>query len=244
MIVVIQEKIVDLPLTEAPPEENNPLVKLLMDASDNQYSLLEDYLHLTNRINIHRCSDYCLRQRKTGEEKYCRMECGSLSSPGKQLRSDPAIVRDTNSSLRLEMPRDNPLLVQHSRYHSQGHRANGDISVILSKSDPNNPSVDAILATEKYVTGYVYKGNQPTGAVIDLFNDMINCADDSTGATAKSICSKLLIRTVKRDVSSVEASFELSGLTLHRSSHTFQSASFSESRILDNSKGKSTLTKK
>jgi hypothetical protein len=104
--------------------------------------------------------------------------------------------------------------------------------------------VDAILATEKYVTGYVYKGNQPTGAVIDLFNDMINCADDSTGATAKSICSKLLIRTVKRDVSSVEASFELSGLTLYRSSHTFQSASFSESRILDNSKGNSTLTKK
>jgi hypothetical protein len=100
-----------------------------------------------------------------------------------------------------------------------------------------------ILATEKYVTGYVCKGNQPTGAVIDLFNDMINCADDSTGATAKSICSKLLIRTVKRDVTSIEASFELSGLTLYRSSHTFLSASFSESRILDNSKGNSTLTK-
>jgi hypothetical protein len=46
---------------------------------------------------------------------------------------------------------------------------------------------------------------------------MINCADDSTGATAKSICSKLLIGTVKRVVSSVEASFELSGLALYRS---------------------------
>jgi hypothetical protein len=68
--------------------------------------------------------------------------------------------------------------------------------------------VDEILATEKYVTGYVCKGKQPTGAVIDLFNDMINCADDSTGATAKSICSKLLIRTVKRDVSSIEASLD------------------------------------
>ena len=134
------------------------------------------------------------------------------------------------------MPRDHPLLVQHSRYHTQGWRANGDISVILSKSDPNNPSVDEILATEKYVTGYACKGNQPTGAVIDLFNDMINCADDSTGATAKSICSKLMIGTVKRDVSSVEASFELSGLTLYRSSHTFQSVSFSGSRILDKRK--------
>jgi hypothetical protein len=83
-----------------------------MDASDNQDSLLEDYLHLTNIINIHRCSNYCLRQRKTDEEKYCRMEFGSLSSPGKELRSDPAIVRDKNRSLRLEMPRDHPLLVQ------------------------------------------------------------------------------------------------------------------------------------
>jgi hypothetical protein len=120
------------------------------------------------------------------------MEFGSLSSPGKELRSDPAIVRDKNRSLRLEMPRDHPLLVQHSRYHTQGWRDNGDISVILFKNDPNNPSVDEILATEKYVTGYACKGNQPTGAVIDLFNDMINCADDSIGATAKSICSIML----------------------------------------------------
>ena len=85
------------------------------------------------------------------------MEFGSLSSPGKELRSDPAIVRDKNRSLRLEMPRDHPLLVQHSRYHTQGWRANGDISVILSKSDPNNPSVDEILATESMSLGTLAK---------------------------------------------------------------------------------------
>ena len=133
--------------------------------------------------------------------------------------------------------------MQHSRYHTQGWRANGDISVILSKSDPNNPLVDELLATEKYVTGYDCKGNQPTGAVIDLFDDLINCADDSTGATAMSICSKLLIGTVKRDVLWIEASFELSGLALYRSPCTFQSVSFSGLRILDNSKGNTTLTK-
>jgi hypothetical protein len=72
---------------------------------------------------------------------------------------------------------------------------------------------------------------------------MINCADDSTCTTAKSICSKLLIGTMKRDVSSVENSFEISGLALYRSFHTFQSGSFSGSRILDNSKGNTTLTK-
>jgi hypothetical protein len=36
------------------------------------------------------------------------------------------------------------------------------------------------VATEKYVSGYACKGNQPTGAIVDLFNDMVNCADEYT----------------------------------------------------------------
>lgn len=56
-------------------------------------------------------------------------------------------------SLRLEMERDHPVLVQHSKCHTQGWRANGDISLILSKSDPSNPSVDEILATKNTLQG-------------------------------------------------------------------------------------------
>ena len=47
--------------------------------------------------------------------------------------------------------------------------------------------------------------------------------------------------TVKRDVSAVEASYELSGLPLYRSSHTFKSVSLSGSRVLE--KGGSQLTR-
>jgi hypothetical protein len=36
--------------------------------------------------------------------------------------------------------------------------------------------------------------------VVDLLNDLVNCADESTGATAKSICTKLLMQTVKSDI--------------------------------------------
>ena len=36
----------------APPEEANPLIKLLMDVSQSQESLLEDYLLLTNRAEL------------------------------------------------------------------------------------------------------------------------------------------------------------------------------------------------
>jgi hypothetical protein len=64
------------------------------------------------------------------------------------------------------------------------------------------------------LSGYACKGNQPTGAIVDLFNDMVNCADESTGATTKSLCNKLLMGTVKRDIPAVEASYELSSLPL------------------------------
>ena len=83
------------------------------------------------------------------------------------------------------------------------------------------------------MSGYACKGNQPTGAVVDLFNDLVNCADESTGATAKSICTKLLMQTVKRDISAVEASFELSRIPLYRCSHTFQNVCLSECRLLN-----------
>ena len=36
----------------APPQDKNPLTKLLMDVSESEESLLEDYLLLTNRINL------------------------------------------------------------------------------------------------------------------------------------------------------------------------------------------------
>ena len=215
-----------------PNEENNPLVKLLMDASESQESLLEDYLLLTNRFNLHRCSDYCLKASNNNTKK-CRMEFGTEQSPGKKIRDTPALVKDHNGSTRLEMTRDHPVLVQHSRYHTQGWRANGDISVILSKSSPDNPSVHDIIATEKYITGYACKGNQPTGAISNLFCDMINCSNDASGLTAKSICNKVLISTVKRDISAVEASYELSALSLYRSSHQFKSVNLSGVRLLE-----------
>lgn len=131
------------------------------------------------------------------------------------------------------MSRDHPSLVQHSRFHTQGWRANGDVSLSISKSDPENPSVEEILSVEKYVSGYACKENQPTGAVVDLFNDLVNCADESTGATAKAICTKLLMQTVKRDISAVEASFQLSRIPLYRCSHTFQNVCLSGCRLLN-----------
>ena len=170
----------------------------------------------------------------------------------KQERDTPAIVKGKNNCMCLEIHRDHPVLVQHSKFHTQGWRANGDISLILSKSETENPSVEDIIATEKYVTGYACKGNQPTGELSnlfedlvntasDLFEDQVNTADETTGATTKFLCTKLLMGSVKRDISSVEASYKLSSTPLYRSSHQFQSVSVSGSRLLE--KGGTTVTK-
>ena len=158
-------------------------------------------LLLSNKFNIHRCSDYCLRPNKHKQSvKECRMEFGTESNPGKTLRNSPALVLDKNKSLRLEMARDHPTLVQHSRFHTQGWRANGDISLILSKNGPENPSVNEIIATERYITSYACKGNQTTESMSDLFTDMAN-TDHTSSSTAKSLCTKFLMNTVKRYIS-------------------------------------------
>lgn len=83
--------------SQPPPEELNPLVKLLMDFSSTQESLLEDHFFfylLSNKFNIHRCSDYCLKN-SINNLQSCKME---FLKPERQY---PAIVKDKKSSLRL-----------------------------------------------------------------------------------------------------------------------------------------------
>jgi hypothetical protein len=57
--------------------------------------------------------------------------------------------------------------------------------------------------------------SDPSGSVVDLFKDIVNsCSDESTSTTPKSMCTKLLMNTVKRDIPAVEASYKLSRLPL------------------------------
>ena len=62
------------------------------------------------------------------------MEYGTEKKTGKQLRAVPEIVKDRHGSLRLELERGHPNLVQHLRYHTQGWRANGDNTVTVHKT--------------------------------------------------------------------------------------------------------------
>ncbi|XP_078350740.1 uncharacterized protein LOC144635515 [Oculina patagonica] len=223
-------------------DERDPLVKMLMDISATQDEILEDHLLLVNRVGLHSCSDYCLRTPRHPQEglqpreRVCRMEFGSEFRPGKKVRSCPEIVEDHNGAPRLEMPRDHPRMVQHSRYQMQSWRANGDVSLILSNSPADNPSTDDIIAIIDYVCGYACKDGEPTGATADLFKDMVNTVDTSDAGeiSGKSMCAKMLIKTVgRRDISGPEASFELSRLALWQCSRKFNYLSMSGSRRLE-----------
>ena len=83
---------------------------------------------------------------------------------------------------------------------------------------------------------YACKDSEPTGATADLFKDMVNAVDatDADQVTGKSMCAKMLIKTVgRRDVSGPKASFELSGLALWRCSRSFTYLSMSGSTRLE-----------
>ena len=161
---------------------------------------------LVNRVGLHSCSDYCLRTPGRPEpglqpnERLCCMEFGSEFCPGKKLHSEPEIANDHNGAPRLEMPRDHPRVIQHSSYQLQSWSANRDVSLILSNSFPDNPSGDDLIAIIDYVCGYACKDSEPTGATADLFEDMVNAVDttDADQVTGKSICAKMLIKTVGR----------------------------------------------
>ena len=102
------------------------------------------------------------------------MGFASENESGKQLRQSPDIIKDKNRCLRLEIKRDHPFLVQHSKVHTHPWRANGDMPSILSSSGPYSPSVEEILAVEKYTTAYSCKGNQSTESLTNLFHEMLN----------------------------------------------------------------------
>ena len=200
----------------APPEEKT-LVKLLMGVSENEENLLEEYLLQRNFVNIHRCSDYCLGGK--GGQMF-RMEFGTGDAPGLTLRQMPEIVKDNNRSYKLERVKGSPYACTKFKIYDTDGEQTGHFSVILSKSGVKNPSMSEIIASEVYINGYSCKGNQGTGALSDLFHDIVNSADDKAG-TVKSCVTKMLMSTGKSDISAVEASFELSVLPLYTSSYIF-----------------------
>ena len=91
------------------------------------------------------------------------------------------------------------------------------------------------VAVINYVCGYASKDSKHTGATANFFEDMVNAVDtaDTNQVSGKSICVKMLIKTVGiRDISGPKASFELSASALCCCSCQFPYLSMTGSRSL------------
>lgn len=185
-----------------------------MDVSDSWHSLLEDDILVTNRINIHRCSNYCLQLPKTGENLMHVIE--TKNNQGKPIRNTPVIIRDKKIYLDLKCSETILLLYNIHNF-------------ILKESKRRNSyhySVDEITATGRYVSDYTCKGNQPTSALVELFHDLAWNQNEYFTANAKSICTNLLMNTVKRDILVLKLLLN----SLFRCSHKFQCVNLTGSR--------------
>lgn len=103
--------------------------------------------------------------RRVPVRRSCRMEAGTeatagkCDTPGWALQTDPSIdVDEKRGFKRIRCVRNTPRLQQHSRPHLQSWRGNGDVTVIVIESHPDNPEPSEIAAVLAYVVGYGCKG--------------------------------------------------------------------------------------
>ena len=79
----------------------------------------------------------------------------------------------------------------------------GDFSLIVASSDRTQPDHhEHIIPVLDYVCKYTSKASNGTGAMIDLFRDIVSASNPENTSTI-SVVSKLLTNTAKRDISAL-----------------------------------------
>ena len=142
---------------------SSPLSHRYVECTDEK----EDEQNLTQDCLFHECNDYCLdldHAKSTIRLRRCRMGYGQEETegkgdtPGKDLRSEPTIVKDRRGVEHLTMKREHSKrIVQHSRSCLMCWRANVDCQLIIYRSDPNCPDIAEIEGVCRYVVAYAGK---------------------------------------------------------------------------------------
>ena len=79
-------------------------------------------------------------------------------TPGKEIRSEPVIIKDRKGVKHLTMKQEySKWIVQHSRLFLLGWRANVDCQLIIYRLDPNCPNIAEIEGVCRYVVAYARK---------------------------------------------------------------------------------------
>ena len=114
---------------------------------------------------------------------------------------------------RLLMKRNVHKMTQHSAAHAMAWKANGDIAIMLLRSDPDNPDPNEVCTVLKYCTAYGTKGADTPGAQKQLFRDVVEAADsDCSGRT--TVARMLNAAIGRRMIGKPECMVEAAGLDL------------------------------
>ena len=104
-------------------------------------------------------------------------------------------------------------MTHRSATHTAAWRANGDVSVLLLRSDPENPDPAEIARVCKYVLCYGCKGVEQPKIQREIWRDAVLGYDERSDA--KAICTKLLNTTVaRRMITKAECMAEAGNLPL------------------------------
>jgi hypothetical protein len=184
----------------------------------------------------HKCSKYCMRdspkvkkgqKSKEKQNRWCRCGAGhentygKCDTPGFPLRKKPAIIRDPRGFDRVDMPRNNPWIVQASSFLCQGWRGNCDIQYLLYKSDSDDLDVSDITRVTNYVVSYSCKGNETEIQEKSALKAIVLAAETEHGDNRdlRKLARRLLNEASKtRVISKQEATCQLAGLDLYNCS--------------------------
>lgn len=162
-----------------------PLLLATIRASSVRLGSVRDYREderlLCQECQIHTCSSYCMRAKKSRKngKRFCRAGAGDegtknkCDTPGFQLRNQPTIVRDERNFLRLEMPRNHLRLVQTPLHTLRAWRGNCDVRVLLYSSSSGHIDPEEIANVTDYVVAYACKGNETIAVERETLKDFI-----------------------------------------------------------------------
>jgi hypothetical protein len=181
----------------------------------------------------HRCSKFCMRERKqhkkheTVEERkrrWCRCGAGiertygKCDTPGFILRDDPVIFKDLRGFDQVDVPRNNHSIVQASSFLCQGWRGNCDIQYLIYRYDGDEIDVGDISRVTNYVVSYSCKGNESEIQEKLSLKSIILRAEIDHGdqRDVTKLATRLLNEACKtRVISKQEATCQLAGLDLY-----------------------------
>ena len=87
---------------------------------------------------------------------------GHSDTPGWNTRQPPGIESDQRGYEKIALGGNARRVTQHSAAHTIAWKANGDVSVLLLRPDPENPDPSEVARARKYVLCCGRKGvDQP-----------------------------------------------------------------------------------